>query len=52
MAQKWYDLHKDNLKEQQKNVVLGNLLSGKTKEGIMGDDFFKINNMKISNFKN
>ena len=31
------------LKEQQKNVVLGNLLSGKTKEGIMGDDFFKIN---------
>ena len=31
------------LKEQQTNVVLGNLLSGKTKEGIMGDDFFKIN---------
>ncbi len=31
------------LKQQQKNVVLGNLLSGKTKEGIMGDDFFKIN---------
>ena len=31
------------LKEQQKNVVLGNLLSGKTKEGIMGNDFFKIN---------
>ena len=31
------------LNEQQKNVVLGNLLSGKTKEGIMGDDFFKIN---------
>jgi len=31
------------LKEQQKNVVLGNLLNGKTKEGIMGDDFFKIN---------
>jgi len=31
------------LKEQKTNVVLGNLLSGKTKEGIMGDDFFKIN---------
>jgi DNA polymerase-1 len=31
------------LKEQKKNVVLGNLISGKTKEGIMGDDFFKIN---------
>ena len=31
------------LKEQKKNVVLGNLLSGKTKEGVMGDDFFKIN---------
>ena len=31
------------LKEQQTNVVLGNLLSGKTKEGIIGDDFFKIN---------
>lgn len=31
------------LKEQQKNVVLGNLIIGKTKEGIMGDDFFKIN---------
>ena len=31
------------LKEQQKNVVLGNLIIGKTKEGIMGDDFFRIN---------
>ena len=31
------------LKEQKKNVVLGNLLSGKTKEGVMGDEFFKIN---------
>jgi 5'-3' exonuclease len=31
------------LKEQKTNVVLGSLLSGKTKEGIMGDDFFKIN---------
>ena len=35
------------LKEQKTNVVLGNLLSGKTKEGIMGDDFFKINKKKL-----
>ena len=35
------------LKEQQKNVVLGNLLSGKTKEGIMGNDFFKINKILV-----
>jgi 5'-3' exonuclease len=31
------------LKEQKENVVLKNLLSGKTKEGIFGDEFFVIN---------
>jgi 5'-3' exonuclease len=31
------------LNEKQKNVALSNLLSGKTKEGILGDEFFKIN---------
>ena len=31
------------LKEQKKNVVIGNLLSGKTKEGVMGNEFFKFN---------
>lgn len=31
------------LNENQKNVALSNLLSGKTKEGILGDEFFKIN---------
>ena len=31
------------LKEQKKNVALKNLLSGKTKEGIFGDEFFVIN---------
>jgi 5'-3' exonuclease len=35
------------LKEQQKNVVLGNLIIGKTKEGIMGDDFFRINKILV-----
>lgn len=35
------------LKEQQKNVVLGNLLSGKTKEGVMGNDFFRINKILV-----
>ena len=31
------------LNEKQKNVALSNLLSGKTKEGILGDEFFKTN---------
>jgi 5'-3' exonuclease len=31
------------LKEQKDNVVLKNLLSGKTKEGIFGEEFFIIN---------
>lgn len=31
------------LKEQKGNVALQNLLSGKTKEGIFGDEFFTIN---------
>ena len=31
------------LKEQKENVALKNLLSGKTKEGIFGDEFFVIN---------
>ena len=31
------------LKEQKDNVALKNLLSGKTKEGIFGDEFFIIN---------
>lgn len=31
------------LKEQKENVTLKNLLSGKTKEGIFGDEFFVIN---------
>jgi DNA polymerase-1 len=31
------------LNEKQKNVALSNLLGGKTKEGILGDEFFKIN---------
>jgi 5'-3' exonuclease len=35
------------LKEQKDNVVLKNLLSGKTKEGIFGDEFFVINEKLI-----
>ena len=31
------------LKEQKDNTVLKNLLTGKTKEGIFGDEFFEIN---------
>ena len=31
------------LKEQKENTVLKNLLTGKTKEGIFGDEFFEIN---------
>ena len=31
------------LKEQKENTVLKNLLTGKTKEGIFGDEFFVIN---------
>jgi 5'-3' exonuclease len=31
------------LKEQKENTVLKNLLTGKTKEGIFGDEFFIIN---------
>jgi hypothetical protein len=31
------------LKEEKGNVALQNLLSGKTKEGIFGDEFFIIN---------
>jgi 5'-3' exonuclease len=31
------------LKEQKDNTVLKNLLTGKTKEGIYGDEFFEIN---------
>jgi len=31
------------LKEEKGNVALQNLLSGKTKEGIFGDEFFQIN---------
>jgi 5'-3' exonuclease len=31
------------LKEQKDNTVLKNLLTGKTKEGIFGDEFFQIN---------
>ena len=31
------------LKEEKGNVALQNLLSGKTKEGIFGDEFFEIN---------
>lgn len=31
------------LNEKQKNVALSNLIIGKTKEGILGDEFFKIN---------
>jgi hypothetical protein len=31
------------LKEEKGNVALQNLLSGKTKEGIFGDEFFVIN---------
>jgi hypothetical protein len=31
------------LKEQKDNTVLKNLLTGKTKDGIFGDEFFEIN---------
>ena len=31
------------LKEEKGNIALQNLLSGKTKEGIFGDEFFVIN---------
>jgi hypothetical protein len=34
---------KNYLKEQKDNTVLKNLLTGKTKEGIFGDEFFEIN---------
>lgn len=34
---------KDLLKEDKGNLTLQNLLSGKTKEGIFGDEFFEIN---------
>ena len=34
-------------KEQKDNVALKNLLSGKTKEGIFGDEFFVINEKLI-----
>ncbi len=33
----------DILKEQKDNVALKNLLTGRTKEGIYGDEFFEIN---------
>lgn len=33
----------DLLKEDKGNITLQNLLSGKTKEGIFGDEFFEIN---------
>ena len=39
------------LKEEKENVVLHNLLSGKTKEGIFGDEFFVINE-KLVNLDN
>ena len=35
------------VKEQKDNVALKNLLSGKTKEGIFGDEFFVINEKLI-----
>lgn len=40
-----YILNKGNnlLKEEKENIVLQNLLSGKTKEGIFGDEFYVIN---------
>jgi DNA polymerase-1 len=39
------------LKEQKDNTVLKNLLTGKTKEGIFGDEFFEIN-QKIVDLSN
>ena len=39
------------LKEEKGNVALQNLLSGKTKEGIFGDEFFQINE-KLVNLDN
>ena len=39
------------LKEDKDNTVLKNLLSGKTKEGIFGDEFFEINE-KIIDLEN
>lgn len=39
------------LKEDKENVVLKNLLSGKTKSGIFGEEFFSINK-KIVDLKN
>jgi 5'-3' exonuclease len=39
------------LKEEKKNVALQNILSGKTKEGIFGDEFFVINE-KLVNLDN
>jgi 5'-3' exonuclease len=40
-----YILNKGNdlLKEEKENIALQNLLSGKTKEGIFGDEFYIIN---------
>jgi 5'-3' exonuclease len=35
------------LKEQKENTVLKNLLTGKTKGGIFGDEFFKVNKMIV-----
>lgn len=36
------------LKEEKENIALQNLLSGKTKEGIFGDEFFVINEKLIN----
>ena len=36
------------LKEEKGNVALQNLLSGKTKEGIFGDEFFEINKKLVN----
>jgi 5'-3' exonuclease len=38
---------KELLKNQNKSVVLNNLVNGKTKLGILGDDFFRINEILV-----